>query len=107
MSAVEQLRAAADRLENLAQSATSGPWGRAGVDGMGFAVHRGEHGTVALYASSGDAAYIAAMSPEVGGALAAWLRAEADAHVSVTDDFRCCRMAPALALARAILGETP
>lgn len=51
-------------LRELAEKATAGPWGVAGVDGMGFAVHRGEHDTIALYCDRDNAAYIAAASPD-------------------------------------------
>lgn len=46
-------------LEQLRADATPGPWAVAGVDGMGYAVHRGEHDTIALYATRPDAALIA------------------------------------------------
>lgn len=51
-------------LRALAEKATPGPWGVASTDDMGFAVHRGEHETVALYCDRDNAAYIASTSPD-------------------------------------------
>lgn len=65
-------------LEALAQSATPGPWKRAVVDGMGFAVHRGEHDTIALYADRADAAFIAAARAAVPALIARVRKAEAE-----------------------------
>lgn len=52
-----------DELRRLAEAATPGPWERASTDGMGWAVHRGEHDTVALYADRHDSEFIAAANP--------------------------------------------
>lgn len=52
-----------DEQEAVARLSTPGPWGRAGVDGQGFAVHRGEHETVALYCDRDNAAHIATHDP--------------------------------------------
>lgn len=49
--------------EAAAREATSGPWGRAAIDGQGFAVHRGEHETVALYCDRDNAEHIARHDP--------------------------------------------
>lgn len=51
------------KLREVASAATPGPWGRATTDGMGWAVHRGEHETVALYADRDDAEHIATFDP--------------------------------------------
>ena len=48
------------RLEALLEAATDGPWAIATTDGMGFAIHSGEHDTVALYMGRPDAALIVA-----------------------------------------------
>lgn len=44
----------------LLNAATSGRWSVASTDEMGFAVHQGEHTTIALYADRDDAALIVA-----------------------------------------------
>lgn len=58
-----------DELRRLLEAATPGPWDLAGTDGMGFAVHRGEHETVALYCDRDDAALIAAAVNALPGLL--------------------------------------
>lgn len=72
MSALDEGRLA--EVEAAAMAATPGPWGKAAVDGQGFAVHRGEHDTIALYADRDNAAHIAAASPDVVLALVAEVR---------------------------------
>ena len=108
------LRRAAARLDELAVAATRGPWRvapiakRADVRGLPENTsgdYRGDSIATAADSEFGacsqsSAAYIAAMHPGVGKALAAWLRGEANAlhlcpgHVAVA----------ALTVAREILG---
>lgn len=73
MSAAQELRAAADRLDALAEAATRGPgvWRAVGAEDEW--VIENELLAIADVFDTGDAAYIAAMSPTVGKALAAWL----------------------------------
>lgn len=52
-------------LREAAEAATSGPWKTASTDGMGVAIHRGEHDTIALYADRDNARFIAAADPTV------------------------------------------
>lgn len=87
MTTAERLIAAADLLEGRAREATAGPWaphyasdlhsdaaawigapGQATKDGVFVAT------TANAVEGLGDAFYIATMHPEVGTALAAWLR---------------------------------
>lgn len=48
------------RLREVEKRASRGPWGWASTMGNGFAVHHGEHDTIALYALRADAKFIAA-----------------------------------------------
>ncbi|MEU8829389.1 hypothetical protein [Streptomyces sp900116325] len=85
----DELRDAAEKLRSLAAAATPGPWegvvddhGRKGVDASVWADSIGYYVTEKI--SSGerhtaDAAYIAAMHPGVGLALAKWLDRTAEA----------------------------
>lgn len=108
---VARIRRAAALMRERAEGATSGPWGVATTTEMGYAIHRGEHDTVALFADRPNAAHIASWHPLVALAVADWLDAEAESHESeafaewsgVTD---CCRMPQALAVARAYLGAS-
>jgi hypothetical protein len=86
MTGAELLRAAADRLDELAGKATPGPWHVECSHGDPAAqvhlvtdVMRDRYGNNSVSTDDhATAAYIAAMHPEVGKALAAWLRKEAD-----------------------------
>lgn len=78
MSDADYLRETAALIRETAQAATPGPWGFAGTDNFGIAVHRGEHDTIALYAARDDARYIASWSPPVALAVADWLEDAAE-----------------------------
>ncbi len=78
----DELRAAAEKLRKLAQAATPGPWEYDPEPyGYGDDIYYdvdGDNGGWAAHAESQPtAAYIAAMHPGVGLALAEWLEAEA------------------------------
>jgi hypothetical protein len=78
----ETLRRAAALMRERADAnlITPSPWGFAGVSGQGFAVHHGEHDTVALYANRPDADHIASWHPAVALAVADWLECVAEVH---------------------------
>jgi hypothetical protein len=101
----ETLRRAAALMRERAEAAfvTPSPWGLANVAGQGFAIHHGEHDTVALYASRPDAVHIASWHPAVALAVADWLdhTARADEKGYTTPQ----EATDALAVARAYLGE--
>jgi hypothetical protein len=103
------LREAADRLDALADAATPGEWGVVGPDRN--LLNPEPHSSVAHIGcqSSSDAVYIAAMSPTVGKALAAWLRAEAVKHDEVDSLLGGFGLpvydTPADTVARAVLGR--
>jgi hypothetical protein len=75
----QELAAAADKLDALASKATEGPWRDMSMGSEGSTIHAGGN-TVSTARRVGrcgeyaDAAYIAAMDPLVGKALAAVLR---------------------------------
>jgi hypothetical protein len=99
-SPADELRTAAEKIRALVEGATTGPWS---VNSWGH-VETGGFETVAevwpLSAEPGaNAAYIAAMHPGVGLALAAWLEAEA---FQVSHNGRSVATHHALAVARAI-----
>ena len=96
------LRQAAALMRSRAEAASSGRWSVAHVDGAGFAVHHGEHDTIALYASRPDAEHIASWHPDVVLEVANWLEAAAD-HFDPGGEFLPV-YAEALAVARAYLG---
>ncbi|MCX5336921.1 hypothetical protein [Streptomyces sp. NBC_00140] len=110
----DEIRAAAEQLRKLAEAATDGPWISETSPVYGFRV-----GTVNMRAwvaftgdyadepdeSGPDAAYIAAIHPGVGLALADWLDYEADLMGPGSE--RRGRTTRALAVARAILGGRP
>lgn len=77
-SPVEVLRAAADRLDQLADAAAPGPWEadlREVHDSIGNGIAtESDFGDLA----EADADWIAMLGPQVAPALSAWLRAEAD-----------------------------
>ncbi|RFU19800.1 hypothetical protein [Geodermatophilus marinus] len=76
------LRAAADRLAALAARSTPGDWRLQGLlaSRPEVVAHAPGGGTEHVAeARAGTGAWIAALSPEVAGPLAAWLRAAADA----------------------------
>lgn len=89
MTAAERLLAAADLLDKRAGAATEGPWtvptGPRYVFLDGFSGHDVDGpkgGFVARGTCWADATYIATVHPEVGKAVAAWLRAEANRVVN-------------------------
>lgn len=98
MTPAERLLAAADLLDKRAGEATEGPWHAApeidGVYADRMTVVRPAHGKrivavgqVRPHSAAGEqnVAYIATMHPEVGKALAAWLRAVAHRSNAVAD----------------------
>lgn len=96
------LRQAAALMRSRAEAASSGRWSVAHVDGAGFAVHHGEHDTIALYASRPDAEHIASWHPAVALAVADWL--ERTAYLREYGDVGTSNWEHALAVARAYLG---
>lgn len=80
MTPAERLLAAADLLDKLAWTATPGPWVEAGIGDYGWSVtaidHRSRFGVETEDSEQGkaDAAYIAAMHPEIGKDLAIAMR---------------------------------
>ncbi|MFJ2067073.1 hypothetical protein ACIOIM_29300 [Streptomyces albidoflavus] len=124
MTPSDTLRTAAERLRKLATAATPGPW-------RNHDTHLGQYGYTATVLSGdgdttelrawlptmsqepwdetrnvwADSAYIAAMHPGVGKALAAWLESWTGIEVAedgpLPDDLR-----HALSVARQILGST-
>lgn len=100
-------RAAAMMRERaVANQITPSPWSFAGVSGQGFAVHHGEHDTVALYASRPDAAHIASWHPDVALAVADWLETEScEPETPIGDGITLGGPSlQALAVARAYMG---
>lgn len=72
MTPAEELTAAADKLDGLIAGASDGPWA---TDGSEVWIDTPEpRHAFFLRGWTADAAYIAAMNPLVGKALAAWLR---------------------------------
>jgi hypothetical protein len=108
------LRRASDKLRHLASIASPGPWKTTGIgdygwtismpNGLAIETEDSEQGAV-------DSDYIAAMHPGVGVALADWLDSTAATVDAVTKryppgaDASVHWVAPALAVARAVLGE--
>lgn len=78
----EELRAAAERLDSLTAAAPGGDWRPGGVGNFGWTVHCGPDQGVETDDDGAEGlalgAYIAAMGPVVGRALAAWLRDTAE-----------------------------
>jgi hypothetical protein len=79
MTAADELRAAADRLDTLTGATTEGPWTHAQVKvtrdwNRTAAVHQVQPNNLAIVGAGGDAEYIAAMGPVVGKAIAVLLR---------------------------------
>jgi hypothetical protein len=72
----EVIRAAADRLEWLAQGAVTPPWAESGGS---VRAGKDEEWDVANCATSRTAAWIATLSPAVAEPLVAWLRDAGDA----------------------------
>jgi hypothetical protein len=109
------LRRAAERLREVAGNATPGPWWddfggvRVGIlPRSRHLVTNGFPNVVAITDRRGvggeaDAAYVATMHPGVAIALADWL----DMYAVYVGNGGIYGLAPALAVARAILGETP
>ncbi|MEW1895950.1 hypothetical protein [Streptomyces albidoflavus] len=128
MTPADTLRAAVDRLRELADAAPEPPWTEDGVGDIGFGVAMGGGRGVDTGDDGPDgravAQYIAAMHPGVGNALAAWLEAAAryyEAGVTAAADVfrddpagrdRFLTTGPgapsphAIAVARQILGST-
>jgi hypothetical protein len=98
---VHTLRAAADRLEQVAARTTPGDWRGGGLlasrpEVIAYAADGGtEH---VAEARAGTAAWITALSPAVAGPLAGWLRSAADAGAPDRS---------AIAVARVLLGRLP
>jgi len=120
MSAAVELRTAADKLRELAEGATPGPWGwkPANPNKLG-PLHDASLTGPSCHLTSGDdvwirdAVYIAAMHPLVGAALADLLDDVAE-HAESNDEFDgfppesvITGYAPALRIARLINGSAP
>lgn len=133
MNPAEVLRAAADRIDQLAAATTPGPWRTADVEGI-FYIASANHGPVTMdndgpvctcsgpdenggvaierdesEGGRGDADWMVALGPQVAPQLSAWLRAEADAHQRREALMLVgggAATAHALAFARSLLGET-
>jgi hypothetical protein len=116
----EELTAAVDKLGALTDAASHGPWIEAGIGDYGWSVIGGDYPLTSNFAvetedseqGKADAAYIAAMNPLIGKALAEWLRSEAQAFRGGQgrgfDGADLYRVNPrALALARLINGAAP
>lgn len=83
MNPVETLRAAADRLDQLATSTSPSPWESPRPNAGLHEVHDSAGNGIATESDFGDLAeadadWIAILGPQVAPALSAWLRAEAD-----------------------------
>lgn len=101
------LRRAADRLVDLAGAAMLPPWALdRRDDGRAWINADGQEHALSLHGYPSTAAYIAAMHPPVGKALAAWLRAQAG-YLDTCEDFGVpagAGSSEATDLARLILG---
>jgi hypothetical protein len=89
------LRAAADRLEQLAARTTAGEWRITGLlaSRPEVVAHRPDGGTEHVAeARAASAAWITALSPAVAAPLAAWLRAEAAATSPAADSVTLARL---------------
>ncbi|MFG3311834.1 hypothetical protein ACGF0C_07720 [Streptomyces albidoflavus] len=122
MTPAEELRAAAERLRELADAAHGSPWAaieipRPGCDLPAWWVesdHQDPDGSTSATVADcpwgeADAQYIAAMQPALARALANWLETEAAQPLTAQHGSRCtadCTTAAALAVARQILGST-
>ncbi|MFJ4932354.1 hypothetical protein ACIP8U_00585 [Streptomyces pseudovenezuelae] len=115
MNPADELRTAATRLRQRAADATPGPWKtdtsipyghRVGsTDDADWIAWTGEHGETG---SEADAAYIAAMGPNVGTLLARWLDVTANSLDANTHPGWQETVAPdALAIAREINRAQP
>ncbi|MGC4925600.1 hypothetical protein [Streptomyces sp. DT117] len=114
----DQLRAAARKLRAAALAATAGPWAaEPGTIPHGHRVGTADAsdwvawtGAVTEEKSEADAAYIALMHPGVGLALATWLESTARTVDAVSEKYEpdpaAQWLAPALAVARQLLGTT-
>lgn len=117
MTPVEELRAAAAKLRQMAANASPGPWS-AGSEADGTFYHRyGERGWLVTgpagspemedsETGKADASWIALMGPKAAGPIAALLEhyAESVAWSDNWDDIRNCGV-PIKRFARSILGE--
>lgn len=87
MTPAEELTTAADKLDALAAAASHGPWIEAGVGEFGWSVIGGDFPLTSGFGietedndqGKADAAYVAAMNPLIGKALADMLRRFAEA----------------------------
>lgn len=103
-----ELHAAAEKLRTLTNAVPPAPWTQRGIGDHGFTIHMGDPRPGHTYevldtrmdSEEGRslAAYIAAMGPTVGLALADWLEATA----SSTHDEGSAFLDEALAVARAV-----
>jgi hypothetical protein len=97
--AARLLRTTADRVDRLAERSTTGDWRLAGLlaSRPEVVAHRPDGSTEHVAEGrSGSAPWIAALSPAIGGPLAAWLRAAASEP-----------SAEAVTFARALLDRLP
>jgi transcriptional regulator GlxA family with amidase domain len=109
-SPVEVLRAAADRLDQLAESTSPSPWEAPRPNAGLHEVHDSAGNGIATESDFGDLAeadadWIAMLGPQVAPALSAWLR-ESASIAEYYNDERPHLPAPrhALAFARMVLG---
>ena len=110
---IDQLRRAADRLDQLAAEATPGPWRAVENYPDAWIVCSGQV-DVAREAGGGDiepgdAQWIATLGPQVAAKLAAWLRWEAARLDAIERKHPALPRVPENAptkLARVLLGET-
>jgi hypothetical protein len=119
MTAADQIRRAAARLRELAEGARAGDWFTEPSDltpDATLVLAKWQHGQRRVATCSGslpegnaaNAAYIAALGPDVGLALADLLDLQADMGDAAENDPTTCHSfcTPALAVARKILGES-
>lgn len=106
----DQLRAAAEKLRAAAAAATPGPWKMTGVGDFGWSVSAPGVETPDTEQGRTDAELIALMHPGVGLALADSLESTARTVDAVSEKYEpdpaAHWLAPALAVARQLLGTT-
>lgn len=102
----ETLRRAAGLMRERAEAAALGPW--EAVEGASGAwwVERPNTADIAIDLHGEYARHIASWHPAVALAVATWLNSHADIHALRTCDERLVVPCPALAAARAYLGES-
>ncbi|MFC7983840.1 hypothetical protein [Streptomyces sp. NPDC057336] len=106
MTPADELRTAAEKIRTHAEGAATGPWT---VNGWGNIETANSEGVAEVWPLNNrdhNAAYVAAMHPGVGTALAKWLESwvgiDFNEHAAMAGD-----LAHALAVARQINGSAP